>query len=67
MHKFLEYFKKPKAVLIGMFCQYFAMPITAFFISQMFDYSPLHSIAFIMTGSCPGGTLSNFWCWYVLR
>jgi len=63
-NKFLEYLKRPKAVLIGVVCQYIAMPLSAFFISQMLDYSALHSIAFIMTGSCPGGTLSNFWCWF---
>lgn len=63
-HKFMEYLKKPKAILIGLACQYIAMPFSAYIISIVLDYSALHSIAFIMTGSCPGGTLSNFWCWF---
>ena len=61
---FFMYIKKPKAICIGLFTQYGALPLCAYFITKLLSLEPVHSIAFIILSSCPGGTLSNFWCWF---
>ena len=64
LNKFFSYIKKPKGILIGLFIQYGLLPLSAYFISEILNLESLHSIAFIITASCPGGTLSNFWCYF---
>eukprot|EP01084_Bolivina_argentea_P239091 401816_1 len=61
---FLSYIKNPKPLLIGLLCQFIILPLTAFILIKTLSLPPLESIGLIVTASCPGGTLSNFWCWY---
>lgn len=53
--------KEWKGVLIGMLCQYGLMPALAFGISKIFlrDLHILVSVGLVLTGSVPGGSLSN--------
>eukprot|EP01084_Bolivina_argentea_P209506 356847_1 len=63
LRKFIERIQKPKCILIGLFCQYGLLPFSAFILCKLIRLPPLHSIALILTATCPGGTLSNLFCW----
>lgn len=56
---FSAIFKKPQQVILGVFLQYFWVPLAAFFITRLFSLSPEMTIGLILLGSCPGGTSSN--------
>eukprot|EP01083_Nonionella_stella_P222204 793157_1 len=61
---FASYVRRPKGITIGLLCQYGFSPLIAFLVSKALGLPSLQMIALIITGSCPGGTLSNFWCWF---
>ena len=52
-------FKNPKWVITGLTLQYTVMPVTAFFLTKIFQLSEEITLGFIILGSCPGGTASN--------
>eukprot|EP00484_Ammonia_sp_Unknown_P023016 CAMPEP_0197037026 /NCGR_PEP_ID=MMETSP1384-20130603/14342_1 /TAXON_ID=29189 /ORGANISM="Ammonia sp." /LENGTH=319 /DNA_ID=CAMNT_0042467273 /DNA_START=18 /DNA_END=974 /DNA_ORIENTATION=+ len=60
--QFLLKIKKPKGILIGLVCQYGILPVTAFFMSYLFSLPPAIAVALVIIGTCPGGAMSNFWC-----
>ena len=47
------------SLFLGLFCQYFFMPLLAFLISWLFNLSSDLAIGMLLVGSCPGGTVSN--------
>ena len=55
--------KKPKGIIIGLICQYIILPITAFILTLIFkNISVALKVGLIIIATCPGGSLSNFWC-----
>lgn len=40
-------------------CQFGIMPFVAFIMAKMFGLGKIGALAVLVTGSCPGGNLSN--------
>ncbi|MBR1782690.1 MAG: bile acid:sodium symporter family protein [Bacteroidales bacterium] len=59
---FVEVFKKPKSVLLGMCAQLVLLPLFTFFLALALGGSISWTIAMgmILVASCPGGNISNF-------
>lgn len=52
-------FTKPKAVLIGLFCQILILPAVALVLIYFWPINPLYKIGIMLIAACPGGTASN--------
>ena len=50
---------KPQIILITVFLQFTVMPLTAYFLIQIFTIPSEYALGIIILGSCPGGTASN--------
>ena len=61
-HIFVEVFKNPKTVLLGMLCQLVLLPIFTFLLALCLGkwISPMMGLGMILVASCPGGNISNF-------
>lgn len=61
-HIFVEVFKKPKSVLLGMLCQLVLLPLFTFLLALCLGkwISPMMGLGMILVASCPGGNISNF-------
>lgn len=59
---FVEVFKKPKSVLLGMCCQLVLLPLLTFLLALALgkSISWTMAIGMILVASCPGGNISNF-------
>ena len=59
---FVEVFKKPKSVLLGMLCQLVLLPaLTCLLASLLIGWiSPMMGLGMILVAACPGGNISNF-------
>ena len=59
---FVEVFKSPKSVLLGMLCQLVILPLFTFLLTLAFGPAISWSMALgmILVASCPGGNISNF-------
>ena len=59
---FIDVFKQPKSVLLGMCCQLVLLPALTFILAiLMKDWiSPMMGLGMILVASCPGGNISNF-------
>ena len=59
---FVEVFKKPKSVLLGMLCQLVLLPAFTFCLTWLMGswISPMMGLGMILVASCPGGNISNF-------
>ena len=62
---FIDRLKKPKGIIIGLICQYGFLPLIAFFLCYLFNFDYETSIALILTSTCPGGILSNFFAFTI--
>ena len=62
--QFIKSLRNPKGIIIGLLCQYGILPVTAFGLTQLFDLDPSLGVALVIVGTCPGGALSNFWCFF---
>lgn len=51
--------KRPWGIMVGLGCQFFMMPLTAYLLAMAFSVSPVQAVTIIVIGSCPGGTISN--------
>ncbi|MDZ7618109.1 MAG: bile acid:sodium symporter family protein [Patescibacteria group bacterium] len=51
--------KMPKAVLLGVVCQYTIMPLMAWIFAGLFGLSGEVAAGLVLIGSCPGGVASN--------
>jgi bile acid:Na+ symporter, BASS family len=49
----------PRAVVIGVVCQYAIMPLMAWSFANLFGLPPEVAAGLILIGSCPGGVASN--------
>ncbi len=59
---FVDVFKKPKSVLLGMLCQLVLLPLFTFLLAWALGPAVSFSMAMgmILVASCPGGNISNF-------
>ena len=59
---FVEVFRKPKSVILGMCCQLVLLPLLTFLLTLVLGKNINWSMALgmILVASCPGGNISNF-------
>ena len=59
---FVDVFKKPKSVLLGMACQLILLPAFTCLLAILFGkaISPMMGLGMILVAACPGGNISNF-------
>lgn len=59
---FLEVFKKPKSVLLGMLSQLVLLPALTCLLAILLTgwISPMMGLGMILVAACPGGNISNF-------
>ncbi len=59
---FVEVFKKPKSVILGVVSQLVALPMLTFFLCWLMRnwISPMMAMGMLLVASCPGGNISNF-------
>lgn len=59
---FIQVFKKPKSVILGMCCQLILLPLVTFLLTLALGDSISWTMAMgmILVASCPGGNISNF-------
>ncbi len=56
---FLEVFRKPKIILVGLSAQYLIMPLLALTLAKIFNLDAALTIGLILVGTVPGGTASD--------
>lgn len=56
---FSRILKRPKAALVGIFAQLFALPLLAFIIAIIFKLPPELAVGLMIISFAPGGTTSN--------
>ncbi len=56
---FVEIFKSPKKVFIGLLAQFTIMPILGFLLSRSFDFPPEVAAGVVLIGCSPSGLASN--------
>ena len=56
---FLNVFKNPKAIAVGISAQYIVMPIIAFVLASAFSLDTALTVGLILVGTVPGGTASD--------
>ena len=61
-HIFVEFFKKPKSVLLGLLCQLVLLPALTCLLAILLTgwISPMMGLGMILVAACPGGNISNF-------
>jgi BASS family bile acid:Na+ symporter len=59
---FGEVAKQPRAVLIGLVCQFTIMPFVGYFLSSTFKFPPEIAAGVILIGCSPSGLASNVMC-----
>lgn len=59
---FVEVFKKPKSVILGVICQLVLLPGLTFLLAILMGnwISPMMGLGMILVAACPGGNISNF-------
>ncbi len=60
---FKRVLKQPLLILLGVFLQYFLMPLIAWVLAQLLHLPILLATGLILVGACPGGTASNVICY----
>jgi len=56
---FKNVFFRPRAVIVGILCQIFLLPIVAFSIALFTNIDPYFKVGLIIIAACPGGATSN--------
>ena len=67
LSQFKQRVKKPKGICIGLLCQFGILPVTSFGVAYLLDqsferFAKPQGVALIILGSCPGGNISNIFC-----
>ena len=59
---FIDVFRKPKSVLLGMCCQLVLLPAFTCLLAILLSgwISPMMGLGMILVAACPGGNISNF-------
>lgn len=56
---FVNVFKKPKEISLGLLAQYIVMPVLAFSLARIFSLNDALTVGIILVGTVPGGTASD--------
>lgn len=56
---FIQVFKRPKEIVIGISAQYLIMPLIAFCLASLFSLDAALTVGLILVGTVPGGTASD--------
>jgi len=56
---FINVFRNPKAIAVGISAQYIIMPIIAFALASVFSIDTALTVGLILVGTVPGGTASD--------
>lgn len=56
---FVNVFRNPKEISVGIAAQYLVMPVLAFAIARMFSLDTALTVGLILVGTVPGGTASD--------
>ncbi|MDO1444703.1 bile acid:sodium symporter family protein [Rhodocytophaga aerolata] len=59
LNDFAGVIKMPKAVMVGLICQFSIMPGIGFILANVFDFPPEIAAGIILIGSAPSGLASN--------
>lgn len=59
LNNFLDVFKSPKEIIVGISAQYIIMPIIAFALASIFSLDLALTVGLILVGTVPGGTASD--------
>jgi BASS family bile acid:Na+ symporter len=59
VREFRNIIKKPKGIIIGIFCHYTIMPILGFTLVSFFQFPKEIAAGIILVGCCPSGLASN--------
>ena len=59
IENFVNVFKKPKEIILGVSAQYLVMPIIAFALANLFSLNQALTVGLILVGTVPGGTASD--------
>lgn len=62
---FRRIYIEPRAVLTGLACQIIVLPLTAFIIALLFDFSTSAKIGLILVAACPAGASPNLIIYYL--
>ena len=57
---FKRVIKSPKSVVLGLFSQFFLLPLVTFLLIILIKPVPSIALGMFMVASCPGGNVSNF-------
>lgn len=60
---FFNIFKKVKIIFLGLFLQFFFMPLIGFLLIFFFDIEDIIALGILLVGCAPGGTASNVICY----
>lgn len=56
---FINVFKKPKEISVGILAQYICMPILALVLARLFSLDTALTVGLVLVGTVPGGTASD--------
>ena len=56
---FVNVFKKPKEIILGVSAQYLIMPLIAFTLASLFSLNEALTVGLVLVGTVPGGTASD--------
>ncbi|XP_070542072.1 ileal sodium/bile acid cotransporter-like [Ptychodera flava] len=56
--------RRPYAIAIGAGCQFIVMPLIGFALAHAFQLDAGFALGALIMSCCPGGTLSNLFCYY---
>ncbi len=57
---FRSLISNPRPVLVGILCQFLALPLVTFLLVLFFKPDPSLALGMILVAACPGGNISNF-------
>ena len=62
LQMFKDVLRHPKSVILGLFCQWVALPAVTFLLVILLNnyITPMVAMGMILVASCPGGNISNF-------
>ena len=53
-------FQRPKPIFVGLFSQFFLLPLITYLLVWLIEPIPSVALGMIMVAACPGGNVSNF-------
>lgn len=59
LENFINVFKRPKEIIIGVSAQYLLMPLIALTLASIFSLNEALTVGLVLVGTVPGGTVSD--------